>query len=223
MSRALRLKQILRVCVFILIPISCFSSCGALQRARYHRPETTDTSIFSDRYGDGLIFKTGGLCVAIYEEIRSAYYVPLAAGPIGMPFFPLGVIDLPDYRPLTVDLGVWLTPDGDGFRFDPREVVVTYADGSHANPENRLESTPLAAVNWTSFHFFLSFKRPNFDVPAISVSLNGISRNSVPYSVPEIVLKEVVETRYLLSTTMPNRVPLGPPTNYCPLPGTSER
>ncbi len=82
--------------LLIIIFISALSGCGAIQKARFYKPEIDNPEKPTLSWGDGLATLNGNMCVWVGDA--SALYFPLFAGPIGLPIFPLGILsESPDH------------------------------------------------------------------------------------------------------------------------------
>lgn len=98
-------------------------------------PTVTEDNLATEEWGDGLAAAKKDVCVWVGDN--SALLLPLAAGPVGLPVFPLGVFEGKIDRPGFFDLSIWIIPEKDkytDFTFDPRLVYVTFEDGHKSQP-----------------------------------------------------------------------------------------
>lgn len=119
----------------ITIIILFLVSCGGIQKARYYEPSTTEEKEPRLAWGDGLAVADKDVCVWVGDN--SALYLPLLAGPIGLPIFPLGILmETPD-RSAFFNLSIWIVPKQNKdniFSFNPRETLITFSNGMTSKP-----------------------------------------------------------------------------------------
>lgn len=103
--------------------------CAVLERATFYSAVPGDV-VSSEQWGDGTAFAVDRVCLWIGEGPSKDYRV-LAMGPI-IPVIPIQAIGKDKERPEFLDLIVWIIPDKKqtGFYFDPKDVVVEFADGT---------------------------------------------------------------------------------------------
>jgi hypothetical protein len=159
------------------------------------------------------------------EEGGSAYYLPLMAGPIGLPFFPLGIFEGSYNPPEFFELFVWLTPDSNqsGYSFDPMKITVKFDNGDITNPKtvqvSRFGSTSYPDPLFKPVSDFLEpieigdsarlefrFEKSSRNAKPLSINLSGLMRNG--YSLPnyEAQLTQISKIRYLISGTTADNI-----------------
>lgn len=119
-------------CLLLLFTL-LLTSCGAIQKARYYAPTSTEPN--TQEWGDGLATADKEVCVWVKDG--SAMYLALMAGPIGLPFFPLGILTSDPERPGYFDLTVWVVPEQyrkGTLKFDPKQTSVTFTNGVTSKP-----------------------------------------------------------------------------------------
>jgi hypothetical protein len=106
-------------------------SCGGIQKARYHQPTNAIENSLTTNWGDGVATADYNVCVWVGDD--TALYLPIVAGPIGLPFFPLGVFEGEIDRLGFFELSIWIVPADKGqqksFAFGPMETFLEFENG----------------------------------------------------------------------------------------------
>lgn len=118
--------------ISLLVTILLLSGCGAIQKARFYTPINSMQALPSKEWGDGLAVADRNVCVWVGD--RTALYLPMAAGPIGLPVYPLGVMAGKIDRLGYFDLGLWIVPR-ETFKFDPTATFLEFENGMIKQPQ----------------------------------------------------------------------------------------
>ena len=225
------MKNRLRVLSVLLAGLVA-AACGGIQKARYYQPASRAQDSLSREWGDGLAVADQDICVWIGDA--SGLRLPMMAGPIGLPIFPLGVLAGDQGRPEYFDLAVWVVPAGEEqvnrFRFDVRSTYLDFGNGlvmqpqfiqisrfrtdwkdgseSIALPEHQ-ERKPIAeyseaVVLWEWSRFTMRFEKPGREVAPQTVRIEGLSADNRERRIYEFTFREVTKYRYLVSGHHPN-------------------
>lgn len=142
-----------RITLLAILLISTLTGCGSIQKARFYEPEVIEPEKPRIGWGDGQATLNGNMCVWVGDA--SALYLPLLAGPIGLPIFPLGILSRTPDRPGHFDLNVWLVPETDAkvYTFDPTRISVKFENNEIVNPSTIQVSR--FKTNWEKETVFL--------------------------------------------------------------------
>jgi len=107
-----------------------------VQKARFYQPTSLNHSSNNQEWGDGVATADKDICIWVGDD--TALYLPMMAGPVGMPIFPLGVFEGEIERLDFFELSVWVVPKGieekNSFQFNPKNVFVEFTNGEKAEP-----------------------------------------------------------------------------------------
>lgn len=125
---------------FILISVlllgsGILSGCGGVQKARYYKPSLQDNSYESKDWATGLAVVKDDLCIFVSEGGSKVYRL-YAAGPVGLPVFPIEAIGSDRDRPDYVDISVWFVPNEENgaYSFNPSQMELVFSNGDSRFP-----------------------------------------------------------------------------------------
>jgi uncharacterized protein YceK len=192
----------------LLIIVLLLSGCGGIQKARFYSPIDSTQTLPSKEWGDGLAVVNRDVCVWVGD--RTALYLPMAAGPIGLPVFPLGVMAGKIDRLGILDLGVGIVPRDD-FKFDPAATFLEFENGITKQPQVVLKvpstgykalTEPIDVSFWSTF--IMRFEKPDKDIGPRKLRFEGIVSTAGEKRIFEFEFKEITKYRYLVSGQHPN-------------------
>lgn len=194
--------------ISLLVTILLLSGCGAIQKARFYSPINSMQTLPSKEWGDGLAVVDRNVCVWVGD--RTALYLPMAAGPIGLPVYPLGVMAGKIDRLGYFDLGLGIVPR-ETFKFDPTATFLEFENGMIKQPQavvkvptfdRKVLTEPIDVSFWSTF--IMRFEKPDKDIGPRKLRIEGIVSENGEKRVFEFVFKEITEYRYLVSGQRPN-------------------
>lgn len=117
--------------LLIFIIILLLTSCGAVVKARYYHPTNAVENTINEEWREGVATADKDVCVWVGDD--TALYLPMMAGPIGLPVFPYGVfegdIDHLDF----FNLSIWIVANEkeqpDSMYFDPTNIFLKFENG----------------------------------------------------------------------------------------------
>lgn len=211
----------------VLVTALAIEACGGIQKARYYRPVSVLRDLASRDWGDGLAVADREICLWVGDA--SALRLPLMAGPIGLPIFPLGVLAGEQQRAEYFDLSVWVVPAGaeqmNRFRFDARSTYLDFGNGVTMQPQSvqvsrfrtdwkdgsesiaypeHWQHKPIGEYSepvalWEWSRFTIRFAKPGRDVAPQRVRIEGLMSGSREKRSYEFTFHEVTKYRYLVS------------------------
>jgi hypothetical protein len=189
--------------MLLLLICLALDGCGAVQKATVHTPFVAGGVDSTGPYADGIAVATSDLCFAIKESPASADYNNLAAGPLGLPIFPLGVVDPATRDSETFVFYLVIEPKLEGLAVSANELRLTFPHGEIYAPKSvrlmpgRIHSDPVPIARRTTFE--VTFEKPAKEISPTSLRLYGVYRNGQVVAIPEIMFKRETKVRMVFS------------------------
>jgi len=184
-----------------------FNGCSALQKASYHKPSLSNPEINTDKFANGIIFKTGNLCLGVRESFRNGDYNPLFIGPLFFTVFPLGILS-PGSLPPSPDfwLEMEILTDQKGIVFYPTKIEIEFDDGTKTNAFKvlvdktswKLTKNIQEPIPISYFHEFeFKFRKPTIDSTVKNLIISGIKQADKWIPIPHVNFSQTTELRLI--------------------------